>query len=52
MMICVDKYNKVGFESLEIQFDKKLKIIRTNKEHLKELARPKFKSLREDLIKN
>jgi murein DD-endopeptidase MepM/ murein hydrolase activator NlpD len=37
MMVCIEKENKVGFESLEIQFDKKIKIIRTPEEHGKEL---------------
>ena len=47
MMVCANKDNKVGFESLEIQFDQKINIVRNGKEHLKELAKPKFKHLRE-----
>ena len=43
LMVCVRTKNKVGFESLEIQFDKKIKIIRTGEEHVKELNKPKFK---------
>ena len=46
MMVFVDKNNEVGFESLEIQFDQKINIIRNGKEHLKELAKSKFKRLR------
>ena len=47
MMVCLDTDNEVGFESLEIQFDKKINIIRSGKEHIKELAKPKYKGLRE-----
>jgi len=47
MMVFLDRDNKVGFESLEIQFDKKIKIIRNGKEHIEELAKSKFKRLRE-----
>jgi len=47
MMVCLDKDNEVGFESLEIKFDKKIKIIRTGEEHVKELGKPQFKRLRE-----
>ena len=46
MMVCMNKDNKVGFESLEIQFDQKINIIRNGKEHLKELAKSKFKRLK------
>ena len=41
MMVFVNKNNKTGYESLEIQFEKKIKIIRTAKEHNRELAKSK-----------
>ena len=47
MMVTVIKDNEVGFESLEIQFEKKIRIIRTPDEHNKELSKPKHRLLRE-----
>ena len=47
LLVCIDSDNEAGFESLEIQFDKKINIIRNGKEHIEELAKPKFKRLRE-----
>jgi murein DD-endopeptidase MepM/ murein hydrolase activator NlpD len=48
MMVCMDvDTNEAGFESLEIQFDKKLKVIRNGKDHVKELAKFEYKKLRE-----
>ena len=47
LMVFVNKDNKVGFESLEIQFEKKIKIIRTSEEHNRELIKPKYRRLRE-----
>ena len=47
LLVCIDSDNEAGFESLEIQFDTKVHIIRDGKEHMKELAKPKFKRLRE-----
>jgi len=52
MMVFVDKKNKVGWESLEINFDRKIKIIRTPGEHGKELAKPKYKKLMENEKEN
>ena len=46
LMVFVNKDNKVGFESLEIQFEKKIKIIRTSEEHNRELIKPKYRRLR------
>ena len=45
LLVCIDSDNEAGFESLEIQFDKKIHIIRDGKEHMKELAKPKYKRL-------
>ena len=47
LLVCIDSNNEAGFESLEIQFDKKIHIIRNGKEQIKELAKPKFNLLRE-----
>ena len=47
LLVCIDSNNEAGFESLEIKFDKKIKIIRNGEGHLKELAKPKYKRLRE-----
>lgn len=47
LLVCIDSNNKAGFESLEIQFDRKIKIIRNGEDHFKALAKPKFKRLRE-----
>ena len=47
MMVFVNKYNKVGFESLEIKFEKKIRIIRTSEKLNRELTKPKYRKLRE-----
>ena len=47
MVFIVKDKIKDECESLEIQFDKKVKIIKNGKEHIRELAKPKFKKLRE-----
>ena len=47
MMVSVIDDNEVGFKSLEIQFEEKVKIIRTPEEHNGELSKPKYKRLRE-----
>ena len=48
MMVFIVKDDKKDiYESLEIEFDKKIRIIRTVKEHSKELAKPKHKRLKE-----
>ena len=47
LMVCINADNKVGYESLEIQIDKKINIIRNGKEHIKGLTKPKFKRLKE-----
>ena len=47
MMVSVIDDNEVGFKTLEIQFEEKVKIIRTPEEHNRELSKPKYKRLRE-----
>ena len=47
MMIFVNKDNKVGYESLEIQFEKKIKVIKSGEEHSRELAKPRYRMLKE-----
>ena len=47
LMVCFDTDNEVGYESLEIRFDKPIHIIRDGREHLNELSKPKYKRLKE-----
>ena len=47
LLVCIDSNNEAGFESLEIQFDKKINVIRNDNDLLKELAKPKYVRLRE-----
>lgn len=47
MVFIITDKDRDEFESLEIQFDKKLKIIRNGKEHSRELEKPKNKKLKE-----
>ena len=47
LMVCIDTDNEVGYESLEIKFDKKIHVIRNVEEAIKESSKPKFKRLRE-----
>ena len=44
IMVCIEKNS--GYETLEIQFDKEIKIIRTPEEYNKELAKSKYRKLK------
>lgn len=46
LMVYVKKGNGLGFESIDPQFDKKINIIRTEEDIMKELSKPGFERLR------
>jgi murein DD-endopeptidase MepM/ murein hydrolase activator NlpD len=47
LMVFVRAKNEIGYETLEIRFNKKLQVIRDGEEHCKELSKPKYKRLKE-----